>query len=280
MPWWAWALGVPAAIVALAWLARRSFRASVRREAIEELRAAYEDLQVLEQNDARLVVKSKAVGEVQINLPNLYVQCARAGGAPEARSAALRRFLSGLHRQAAEIGVLDLDRHGSRLLPRLVPAAFVAHAPPPALPHRALGDTGLVVAYVLDQPTSVAYIHTGQLKELRLDEGGLHERTLANLAPSLPGACVEDALAGKVVALKSGDSHDATRLLLVPARLREGQELAALVPDSDTLLLLKCPADGNWKALARMAKPGTGKAVLPGIPLRVTSAGIRRAPGF
>jgi hypothetical protein len=279
MPWWGWVLAVPGVLAGLLWLARRSFRAEVRREVVEELRQAYRDLEVVEERADRLVVKSVAVGEVRIHLINLYREAARAGASPEARLGAVRRFLSGLHRQAAETGPLRLDRHGDRLLPRLVPLSLVRSAPEPTLPHRLVGDTGLAVAYVLDQPTSVAYLHGAQLKDLGWDEPRLHAHTMANLERGFSGAAVEEALAGRPALLQSGDSHDATRLLLVPGRLREGQVLAALAPDADTLALLPAPADGNWKALARFAKAGRGKPVLPGVPLRVTREGIARAPG-
>jgi hypothetical protein len=273
MPWWGWVLSILGALVALVWLARRSFRSGVRREVLDELRQAYRDLEVLEDSDEHLLVKSAAVGEVRINLANLYFEAARAGSSPEARLAAIRRFLSGLHRQAAESGSLSLDRHGDRLLPRLVPLGFIEQARLP-LPHRPLGSTGLTVAYVLDQPTSVAYLHRGQLKELGLDDDALHARALGNLARGFPAHLPIEALGGKAVQVRLGDSHDATRILLVPGTLAEGQALAALVPDSDTLLLMPVPPDGDWKKLGRLSKSGNGKPVLPGKALRVTRAGV------
>jgi hypothetical protein len=277
MPVWLWVLAVIGALAAFLFLARRSFRSSVRHEVLEELKLAYLDLEVLEDLDDHLVVKSGSVGEVRINLANLYIEVARAGGSPEARSASIRRFLSGLHRQAAESGPLTLERHGDRILPRLVPREFVEKAPSPPLPHRPVGDTGLVVAYVLDQPTSVAYLHRGQVRDLGLDDERLHDRAMANLARDFPDSAVEGALKGSLGLVRLGDSHDATRLLLVPARLKPGQALAALVPDSDTLVLAPCPAADGWKALARTSKAGGGKPVLPGVALRVAPEGITRA---
>jgi hypothetical protein len=275
MPWWGWVLGVFAGLAGLLGVARRSFRSGVRREVLEELRQAYRDLDVLENSDDHLLLKSASTGEVRINFANLYFEAARSGSTPGARLAVIRRFLSGLHRQAAESGPLSLDRHGERLLPRLVPLGFIQQSQLP-LPHRPLGDTGLTVAYVLDQPTSVAYLHRGQLRELGLDEDRLHERCLANLARGFPEHLPIEALRGKAVRVHLADSHDATRLLLLPRQLQEGQALAVLVPDSDTLLLMPVPGDADWKKLAKLARAANGKPVLPGVALRVTSAGIER----
>jgi hypothetical protein len=73
--------------------------------------------------------------------------------------------------------------------------------------------------------------------------------------------------------IKSMDSYDAARLLLVPDYLNPGEELAAMIPDRDTLVLIKVPQNGDWSPLVKLAKVAAGDPLYRR-PLRVTSAGI------
>jgi len=281
LPWWAWAAAAAAVLAGLVGLARTAFRRAVRRELLAELRRAYPEARIAEETDARIVLRSRSFGEVGIRLANLYVQCARVGSTPAAREPVIRMFLAGLHERAADLGPLRLDRHGHRLLPRVVPESFLGSLPAEAsILHRPLGGTGLVVTYVVDGPHSVAYVARRQLSELGLTEDQLHDRAMRNLEAIFQPAAVWRAAAGTAVAVQNADSHDATRMLLVPDHLPAAGEVAVLVPDSDTLVLAPVPGDGDWRPLARACVPNGGKAVLPGIPLRATRAGFARAPGF
>jgi hypothetical protein len=272
---WLWAGAALIGAGAVFWFARSSFRSGVRQAFFDELRRAYPEAKLVEDREDRMVLRSSSFGEVVVRLGNLYVECARSGRGGQ--EAVIRKFLAGLHERAADLGPLSLDRHGSRLLPRVVPSGFLEGNP---FPQRPLGETGLAVVYVLDAPHSVAYLTREQLAELGIGETELHERAMKNLEAIFSPAAVWKAAAGNVVAVQTGDSHDATRLLLVPEHLPSGGEVAALVPDSDTLVLAPVPRDGDWKELAKCCVPGSGKPVLPGAPLRVTREGIARAPGF
>ena len=281
MPWWAWVAAGMAAAASLLWLARRSFRTSVREELLHLLRRTYPDAVLVLQRDDRVVLRSPSFGEVEIHLANLYYQCAQVNASADAREPILRKFLAGLNERAADLGPLRMDRHAHRILPRVVAREFLAPLPEGhALLHRPLGETGLVVTYVVDGPHSVAYLTGSQLGELGLTEDQLHETAMKNLEAIFSPAPVWKAAAGNVVAVQTADSHDATRMLLVPEHLPAGGEVAVLVPDSDTLVLAPVPRDGNWAELAKACVAGGGKPVLPGIPLRATRDGLSRAPGY
>jgi hypothetical protein len=85
---------------------------------------------------------------------------------------------------------------------------------------------------------------------------------------------VRRALAENAVnVLEGGDSFDAERLLPVPGVLGEGEELAAAIPDRDTLVLASPPTDGDWSAMGKLARAPAGDVLWPE-PLRVTSTGI------
>lgn len=274
MPWWGWALGGVALLVALLAQARRAYRASIRRQLLEALGRAYPDLQVAREESERLLLRSEAFGEVEVRLHNLYWQAARASTA-EAREEVVRRFCSALHEHAASGGRLTLERHGGRLLPRLVPSTLLDSIPPEAAPpHLPLGAGGLSVTYVLDSPHSVAYLTSAQLRELGLTLDALHDLAMANLDRTFPEEALREVLSGKPLALvRKLDGHDAARVLCVPRRLAPGQAVAALVPDVNTLALAPVPADGDWSELRKACAPGEGKPVL-NRPLRVTCEGF------
>lgn len=277
MPWWGWALGVVAVLGALLVQARRAYRAGVRRQLLETLRRAYPDLRVANENQTRILLRSEAFGEVEVRLHSLYWQIARAPAA-EAREEAIRRFCSALHEHAASGGRLSLDRHGARLLPRLLPLSMLESLPPDATPpHLPLGAGGLAVTYVLDSAHSVAYLTPAQLRELGLTVDALHDLAMENLERTFPEEALRDVLSGKsLVLVRKLDGHDAARVLCVPRRLAPGQAVAALVPDVNTLALAPVPADGDWSELRKACVAGEGKPVL-NRPLRVTCEGFEAA---
>jgi hypothetical protein len=261
----------------LVWLARRSFRQAVRAELLHLLRRTYPEAVVASERDDRVVLRSSSFGEVEVRLANLYFLCAQVNASADAREPVIRQFLAGLNERAADRGPLRMDRHGHRILPRVVAREFVGAEP---LLNRPLGETGLVVTYVIDGPHSVAYLTAPQLAELGLTEEKLHETAMKNLEAIFSPGPVWKAAAGNVVAVQTADSHDATRMLLVPEHLPAGGEVAVLVPDSDTLVLAPVPRDGNWAGLAKACVAAGGKPVLPGVPLRATRDGFSRAPGY
>ena len=247
MPWWAWVLGVLGALAVLFVAALRSYRGGIRRLLLDELRRAYPDARVVEERSDLVRLASPKLGEVEMRLGALYAACAQARDGA-GREAVVRRFLASLHENAAA-GPLSLETHGERLLPRLAPADFLRQLPPGAsLPHRPLGETGLLVVYVVDRPHSVEYVSDGHLRELKIDADVLHARAMENL---------------RKIAERRGDGHDAARLLLLPEALPPGTSTTAAVPDANTLALgvSSCPPPGP-------------KPLLPGRLLKVTRDGI------
>lgn len=248
MPWWAWVLGVLGALAVLLVAALRSYRGGIRRLLIDELSRAYPDLRLLEERSDLLRLKSPSLGEVELRLGSLYAECAQARDAA-GREAVVRRFLASLHENAAASGPLSMETHGERLLPRLVPAHFLRELPAGArLPHRPLGETGLLVVYVVDRPHSVEYVSDGHLRDLKIDAERLHERSMDNL---------------RKIASPRDDGHNAARLLLVPDSLAPGTSTTAAVPDANTLAL----------GVSTAPPPGP-KPLLPGRVLKVTPDGI------
>jgi hypothetical protein len=163
-----------------------------------------------------------------------------------------------------------------RVLPRLVTRAFIDRIPEDTpFPHRPLGDTGLFVAYVEDGEHTVRYVMSEMVDELGLSEYELYELALENLAQSCDmEAVVRRALAEPAItAVKTMDSFDAVRLLLIPTALQPGEALVALVPDRDTLTLLPVPEE-DWTTIAELAKVPASDHLLIDRPLLVTRDGF------
>jgi uncharacterized protein YtpQ (UPF0354 family) len=135
------------------------------------------------------------------------------------------------------------------------------------------------VVLVLDSKNSVAYLQTSQLSELGLvDPAAALEVAKENLARSFKGEVVREAIEkNNLVVGKSADTYDAARLLLVPAHLKQGETLAAMIPDRDTLVLTRIPADDNWAGLTKLAKTAAGDPLFRK-PIVVTAHGFSEAP--
>lgn len=162
------------------------------------------------------------------------------------------------------------------LLPRIVNETTFAPELFAKLPHRPLGSTGLHVVYVIDSPRAVAYVQVHEAEQAKLDEPALYERALENLRPRFAGLTVRTALEKEAgVFIKTGDTYDAARLLLVPEHLEAGETLAALVPDRDTLLLSPASEDRDRLHKAARTMPADEPRLCE-VPLLVTRDGFAR----
>ena len=135
---------------------------------------------------------------------------------------------------------LDPARDRPKVLPRLLTDAVLAamrrHPGAASLPSWPSGVAGLSVVLVLDREASVAYLTDAHLRNLDLAEDEALAVAKANLARTFARATVRSAVAdGKSInVVKSFDTFDAARLLLVPDYLEEGESLAADHPATAT----------------------------------------------
>ena len=276
--WWSWVLAIVGALVVLAVLARRSFRSGVRRELLEVLAAEAPGVEVVEEAPGALRLRLPGGGQGVAYLDRLYADVAKLGtGATlEDRREVYRHWAATVRESSAAGEKLSLESHGPRVLPRIVPPAFFQELPPDAaIPHTLLDETGLAVAYVLDHEHSVAYLTREHLEELGLDRAGAHALALENLAARTEGELLRQALASDGVAVvRTGDSYDAARLLLVPTLLPPGQSRLAAVPDRDTLVLMPPELDLDG---ARKVAHTAGDRPLFDRPLRVSQSGFALA---
>jgi len=274
VPAWAWVLlAVGGLFLAMHRLAR-AWRRDVRREFLAHLRAHAPDIEVLEEQPDGIRVKVGAHPGI-ISLDRMLRECTRVANKPEARRPVFDVLLQSVREWPGERKVAEADR--ARLRPRLVTDAWLARAEGEMgrkLVSAHSGVPGLTAVLVLDAASGVAYVNEEMLTELGLTREEAFARARENLGATFDRSIVRRALDGGALSLlKSGDTFDAARLLLVPGCLEAGEEVAALVPDRDTLVVVRVPPDGNWASLKKLAKSADGEPLLRA-PLRVTRDGI------
>jgi hypothetical protein len=261
----------------------------MRLELVEYLQRELPDLQITRVHARRLVftVPGAVGGEGTFFLRRFYAALAGcpADQSAEAEAARLEVFKAVVQalREVAHGLALDPVRDRTKVLPRLLTDASLSamrrqHPDAAALPSWPSGVAGLSVVLVLDREASVAYLTEAHLRELGLAEDDALRLAKANLACTFARDTVRSALAGgkSINVVKSCDSFDAARLLLVPGYLEEGESIAAMIPDRDTLVLIAPPADGDWTSYRTLAQNAAGDPLWTE-PLLVTSRGIDRA---
>ena len=282
MPWWGWVILI---LLGLAWVfvfAGIGWRRGIRREFIAFLKEKFAGLKVVEEHGMYLLVEGGRGFESGIvGLAGLY----KAAAQPEVRTPKDRREVYEEYLQVLRDGLavsshkLDPERDAVNVMPRLVTREFFAEEPALAgAPNVPLGGTGLYVVYVLDGDASVVYLTRDHLKELELTEAELGATAVENLKARSPIEHLVRGAAekGQVVSVKQLDTYDATRLLLLPDLLRDGETLMAVTPDRDTLVFAGAGDRENLEALEEMLLPLAEKVLLKRV-LRVTSGGIELA---
>jgi hypothetical protein len=290
LTWWGWAGLVVAVVVILGIWARRAWRTAVRAELVEYLQREVPDLRVVRVHASCLELALPGAGgdtdTATFHLERFYTALAACPTQQTAEAEAARLAVFAITAQAlresAAGAALDPARDRARLRPRLLPDAAVAamRGQPGAasLPAWPSGVAGLSVVLVLDREASVLYLTAGHLQDLGLGGDEALALAKANLAATFARDAVRQAVADRktISVIKSSDTYDAARLLLVPEYLEAGESIAAMIPDRDTLVLIGPPEDGDWSSHQRLAKNAAGDPLWTE-PLLVTPQGIARA---
>lgn len=168
----------------------------------------------------------------------------------------------------------------AELRPRLVTEAALAqmrelHPDDPA-PAYSLGNTGLHAVLVQDSAHAVRFLANAELAGIGVPFEALLLEARQRLGSPEFTHAVRDALNSRHLAMiKTGDSYDAARLLLLPEMLLDGEEAVALVPDRDTLAVAPKPMDGDWSGLERLARTPGSDRLLIDRPVLVSRQGFR-----
>jgi hypothetical protein len=97
---------------------------------------------------------------------------------------------------------------------------------------------GLVVVYAMDFPPGLRFLNRDDGERLGLGLAELHRLALENLRHDFPQEVLVGPLEqGSASAIQANDLFNAARLLVVPDFLKPGQELVAMIPHRDMLVL-------------------------------------------
>lgn len=278
LPWWAWILGIIVVGFYVFYRSWKYYRTTVRNQFVAYLRAEHPELQVGEVLEDRLIVTTEEGGEGTLYLDRLYSESTDLDLEDEEIAREYFSRFAGVISEGQEALAVDAEEDRERVLPRIVQeewpmeaARQVGSDPIPSLP---LGPSGLSVVFVLDSEQSVAYLQSEQLQDLGVSPEQALDLAKENLGKSFRAEAIRTVMDESAMSVvKSEDTYDAARLLLIPGALAEGESLAALIPDRDTLVLAPVPGDGDWSALRKLARNADGDPLWTE-PLLVTSQGV------
>lgn len=232
-----------------------------RRRTMERLRAALPDARLVEETG--VLFARSADGSRSIAIPTLRLDDA------ERRDALIEECNRAWHRTSLH-GLSLLDAM-SRVLPVPVSPHRVRVLGAHGLATRRVADD-LVVAYVLDAPSSNLWLTRHDIEGWTLDPDQLHDAALTNLWDTTQGAIVlqEDVDGREIYQIRQGDGLDSSRLLL-PGLWRQladscGGALVICAPTRDriyaapghqpaSIARLADHASGDWEALDAHVSP-------------------------
>jgi hypothetical protein len=246
--WFSVILAILALPVLPVWLFYSRFRKicrTVRSEIGQFLRENHPDFQVIGEQQGNLLVRQPDGAERVWEMAEVYTAVARLpgmGADPSARRGIYARAVEQLLNPALDPSQpLSLAMDGDRIKPYLLTAAFYKQAAPPSgAPHTAIpGLADLLAVYVLDLPGGPRYLSEDDRGSLGIDVTEMHRLALEHLRRDFPRQMVADVVAGEnPSAIQFQDSFNAARLLLIPEILEGDEELIALIPHRDMLVVL------------------------------------------
>lgn len=245
MPGWGWIVLLLILVpVLLGWRFYTRFRGmcrGIREEMGGFLKSRYPGTEVLREEMGNLVLGLPDGSEKLLEMAEVYTGVAQLpamGADSQARSA--------IYEQATGSLSASGDPPRAWIKPLLLHPADAPVAEPAIVQHP-IPELGVTVVYPVGASAHGPFVTEADLPELGLDVADLHSLAAQNLGRDFPREMVASALRGEPTAIQFGDGFDASRLLLVPVCLGEGQELIALIPHRDMLLLT--PADSELRKL-------------------------------
>jgi uncharacterized protein YtpQ (UPF0354 family) len=230
---------------------------AVQFTAYMEKRLTLEDaIEVLGREGTRLRLRAGGA-EMTADLGNFYAAYTRD---PAQLDIIVRNFVMATLGITPDREVSDFTQLADRIFPMLKPIALLATVRERSLPMLAYREflADLIVAYVIDEQRSVAFINEDHLDRWGMGLHDLHERAIENLRQRTLQQ-VDYVTAGegeqRIFIFNSGDGYDATRLLLTDvlagwARELPGQ-LVIGIPNRDFLIAF---SDTNPEILQGIAQ--------------------------
>lgn len=188
-------------------------------EAMEALLRAQADIEVFARNGTTLRLR---VGEstITVSLDNFYTAYSQQ---PTQLAAVAETLVQALRNYNSARAITSFDELRERVYPMLKPITLLVQVRERKLPmivyRPFLAD--LIIAYVIDEPSSVAYINEHHLERWQIGEHELHAQAMENLRRRTEehgSYTVTGDGPQRLIIFNTRDGFDATRLLL-PALL-------------------------------------------------------------
>src|SRR6516225_1834643 len=131
LPWWLWVLVLLVAIFLVMLSAIKGFRRRTRHEFIEVLKEIDPAIEILEESERQLVYRAQGIDRATMFLGKLYAGIASLKPSTlDARREVYRHFFQSVQGHPAVTDqALSLEKHGDRIMPRLVPSSFFKEVP-------------------------------------------------------------------------------------------------------------------------------------------------------
>ena len=253
LPVWLWVIvAIVSVPVGLVWFLFSRFQKmcrSVRTEIGQYLCENHPEFKVVGETQGHLLVRHKDGAERLWEMTDVYVAVGvlrQKGIDAAARQRIYARAVEQLLNPEPDTSQpLSMATHGDSIMLHLVTAeCYKQIASPSGIPHTPIpGLDGLLAVYLLDVAGSPPYLSENDRKVLGIDTAEMHRLAIEHLRRGFPRQLVEGALAGgNAAAIQIQDSFNAARLLLLPEFLQQNEELLALIPHRDILVILPAAA--------------------------------------
>lgn len=222
---------------------------------MEQRLSLYDEIEVLDREGMELRLRANGA-DVTADLSNFYSSYQRDPGQLDVVVETFVRVMLGIQ---PDRSTSDYESLAGRIYPMIKPLAMLAEVRERRLPMLAyrefLGD--LMIAYVIDEERSVAYINDDHLERWSISVQDVHARAIENLRRRTDERVTYTAVGTgdqRLFIYSSGDGYDATRLLLSDvldgwARQLPGN-LVIGIPNRDFLIAF---SDANPEILRAVA---------------------------
>ncbi|MFH2046245.1 MAG: DUF1444 family protein [Pseudomonadota bacterium] len=264
-PWWSWILLAVSGIIYILSRAAKSYRKMIRQELIDFFKEHEPELTIDVQGERELLIRDNATGdESTLFLHNLLQQVSTIKEDNKEERKKQYEILLNTYKEKNIDIELDPEQVVERLRPRLLQEADldnIVSQNKTKIPSISFGISGLYAVLVIDRENSVAYVDDESLTKMGLTKEEAFEIAKDNLRKTIPEESIHQMISNDTInVVKTMDTYDASRILILPSFLKPEESIVALIPDRDTLTLAPVPSDGDWSPLKKLAK---NRAVVP-----------------
>jgi uncharacterized protein YtpQ (UPF0354 family) len=230
---------------------------------MEKRLTLYDEVELLDREGMELRLRVNGA-DVAADLGNFYNAYRRDPAQLDAVVQTFAKTLLGIHPDRSTSNYAELS---SQIYPLLKPIILLSEVRERKLPMLAYREflADLMIAYVIDEEHSFAYINEDHLERWNISVQDLHEQALANLRRRTDDR-VKYTTVGegeqRLFIFNSGDGYDATRLLLADVLAAWSRELPGHlvvgIPNRDFLIAF---SDANSEILRAVAAQVQSDAV-------------------